>query len=112
METLIRRNLIDREFIDKYVIGFDGLALSSVEFSDAIKIYRVFLVVTTGLLGLWGFIGGIVLIIISSVTTPTFAKMSYFWPLFPFNWDALKTLLFRYPTTKAQPCKIWKREKD
>ncbi len=88
-----------------------SLALSSVEFSDAIKIYRVFLVITTGFLGLWGFIGGIILIIISSVTTPTFAKMSYFWPLFPFNWDALKTLLFRYPTTKAQPCQIWKREK-
>lgn len=87
-----------------------SLALSSVEFSDAIRIYRIFLVLSTGFLGLWGFIGGIVLIIISVITTPTFANMSYFWPLFPFNWDALKTLLFRYPTTKAQPSTVWKRE--
>ena len=30
-------------------------------------------------------------------------KKSYFWPLFPFNAKALRTLLFRYPTFKAQP---------
>ncbi len=89
-----------------------SLSLSSIEFSDAIRIYRVFLILTTGLLGLWGFIGGLIIIIISAITTPTFAGMSYFWPLYPFDWQALKNLLFRYPTSKAQPSKIWKRKDE
>lgn len=87
-----------------------SLSLSSIDFSDALRIYRLFLVATTAFFGLWGFIIGLVLIIISVATTPTFAGMSYFWPLFPFNWKALKTLLFRYPTAKAQPSTVWERK--
>ena len=89
-----------------------SLSLSSIEFSDAIRIYRVFLIITTGFLGLWGFIGGLVIILISVITTPTFAGMSYFWPLYPFDWQALKNLLFRFPTSKAQPSKVWKRKDE
>lgn len=85
------------------------LALSSIEFGEAIRIYRIFLVLSTGFFGLWGFIIGFTLMIISIFTTPTFANKSYFWPLFPFQWNALKTLLFRYPTAKSQPSKVWKQ---
>lgn len=87
-----------------------SLSLSSIEFSDGIRIYRIFLILATGFLGLWGFLGGLSLVLFSILTTPTFDHMSYFWPLYPFHWDALKTLLLRYPTSKAQPSKIWKRE--
>lgn len=86
------------------------LSLSSLEFGEAIRIYRIFLVLLTGFFGLWGFIAGFILVIFSIVTTPTFSGKSYFWPLYPFNWTALKTLLFRYPTPKAQPTKIWKQK--
>lgn len=89
-----------------------SLALSSIEFSDAIRIYRVFLILTTGFMGLWGFIGGLVIISLSVITTPTFAGMSYFWPLCPFDWQALRNLLFRFPTSKAQPSKVWKRKEE
>lgn len=85
------------------------LSLPSIEFGEAIRIYRIALVIFTGFGGLWGFGIGLILILISIITTPTFAKKSYFWPLIPFNWDALKTLLFRYPTAKAQPSKIWNK---
>ena len=88
-----------------------SLSLSSIEFSDALRVYRLFLIAVTGLLGLWGFLAGLILVTLSALTTPTFGGMSYFWPLFPFNWQALKTLLFRYPTTKAQPSKSWNRGK-
>lgn len=87
-----------------------SLSLSSLEFSDAIRVYRIFLIITTGLLGKWGYAGGIILVLLSVITTPTFGKFSYFWPLFPFNWTALKTLLFRFPTSRAQPSPVWKRE--
>ncbi|MFA9465587.1 MAG: spore germination protein [Velocimicrobium sp.] len=83
------------------------LSLSSIEFGEALRIYRIFLVICTGFFGLWGFIIGFCLVIISAISTPTFGKKSYFWPLYPFNWEALKTLLFRYPTAKAQPSKVW-----
>ena len=84
------------------------LSLSSIELSEAIRIYRLFLILTTGFFQLWGFILGIILILISSATTQTFYENSYFWPLVPFNFAALKTLLFRYSTFKAQPSKTWK----
>lgn len=86
-----------------------SLSLTSVEFSDGVRVLRIFLTFMTGFLQLPGFIIGTLLIIISVATTPTFAHVSYLWPLFPFNWAALKTLLFRYPTKKAQPGKVWKR---
>lgn len=88
-----------------------SLSLSSIEFSDALRVYRLLLIAATAFFGLWGFLAGTVLILLSAATTPTFGGMSYFWPLFPFNWTALKTLLFRYPTVKAQPSRSWNRQK-
>ena len=89
------------------------LALPYVELGDAIRLYRLFLILTTGIggclgLGIIGFTAGIISVIISIVTTPTFGGKSYFWPLHPFNKKALKTLLFRYTTPYAQPAKTWK----
>lgn len=88
-----------------------GLSITNLEFSDGLRVYRVFLTLTTGFFGLCGFLIGLTLILFSVVTTPTFGGMSYFWPLIPFNATALKTLLFRKPTYKAQPCKVWDRGK-
>lgn len=58
-------------------------------------------------LHLSGFLIGLVLIGLPIFTTPVFAGKSYFWPLIPFNFSALKTLLIRYPTFMAQPNHIW-----
>lgn len=84
------------------------LGLPSLELGDAIRLYRIFLILMIGFFHGPGFFLGIFCILLSIATTPTFGKGSYFWPLFPFHWPALKTLLFRYPTFKAQPSKIWK----
>lgn len=85
------------------------LSLPSIEFSDGIRVYRLFLIIFTALWGLTGFIAGFLLILISVATTPTFSKLSYLWPLIPFRWSALKKLIFRSPTTKSQPSATWKR---
>lgn len=87
------------------------LAISSLEMAEGIRIYRIFLVLCTGFFGLWGFIIGLILILLSVITTPTFGRSGYFWPLVPFRWSALKTLLFRYPTCKAQPSSILREQK-
>lgn len=80
-----------------------SLGIVSVELSDAVKMYRLLLVLLTGFFPRFGFFVGLGLILLSIITTPVFGKKSYFWPLVPFNWKALRTLLFRYPTFKAQP---------
>lgn len=86
-----------------------SLSLTSIEFSDGLRVLRIFLILMTGTLKLPGFLIGTGLILLSVATTPTFSNVSYLWPLFPFNLKALKTLIFRYPTPKAQPGNIWKR---
>ena len=86
-----------------------SLSISSIEFSDAIRLYRILLVLATGFFGLPGFLISLLLVVVSVFTTPTFGGMSYFWPLFPFNGKALRTLLFRCPTFKAQPSRVWDR---
>ena len=78
-----------------------SLSLPCIEFSDGLRLFRIFLIIATGLLGLPGFILATILILLSIATTPTFAGVSYLWPLIPLNWGALKTLLFRYPTTRS-----------
>ncbi len=88
-----------------------SLSITNLELSDAIRVYRIFLILLTGFFGLYGFLIGLVLTLLSIITTPTFGGMSYFWPLAPFNFAALRTLLFRRPTSKAQPCNVWNRGK-
>ncbi|MFI3177583.1 MAG: spore germination protein [Eubacteriales bacterium] len=83
-------------------------AIASIDFSEGLRMYRILLIILTGLLGIWGFTIGVLLVIWSILTTPTIGGKSYFWPLFPFQWKALRTLLFRYPTVKSQPSKVWK----
>ncbi len=86
-----------------------SLSISSIEFSDALRVYRIVLTVATSFWGLPGFIISLILVLVSVATTPTFGGFSYFWPLFPFNKRALGRLLFRSSTPKAQPTKIWNR---
>ncbi len=85
------------------------LSLTSTEFADGLRLYRLFLILVTGLGGLWGFVLGLALVALSVATTPTYGGYSYLWPLYPFNWQALKTLLLRYPTFRAQPSRVWNR---
>lgn len=79
-----------------------NVSISSQEFSDAIRIYRLLLVITTGILGIPGFVIGIFCILLSIIRTKSFGNTSYFWPLIPFNGKAMSRILFRYPTPKVQ----------
>ncbi len=88
-----------------------SLSITNTEFSDALRLYRILLIIATGCFGLPGFLVGLALAALSMATTPTFGGFSYFWPLFPFNGTALHHLLFRSPTPKAQPSKVWNRGK-
>ncbi len=87
-----------------------SLSLSSIEYSEAIRMYRLFLILCTGFFGLTGFFISLLLVVLSVITTPAAFGKSYFWPLFPFNWKALRTLFFRFPTKYKQPPQIWHKK--
>jgi len=85
------------------------LSVSCVELSDALRLYRIFLILCTFLGEVIGFWIGFALVLVSIGTTPTFGGYSYFWPLIPWNGKALVNLLLRTPTAKAQPSNVWNR---
>ena len=68
----------------------------SYELGYGIKFMRILLLILTALFGIWGYAGGFVLIIILLATNSTAnGKRNYLYPLIPFNFNALRTLLVR-----------------
>ena len=68
----------------------------SYELGYAIKFMRIMLLVLTALLGIWGYVGGFLIITVLIATNSTVnGKRNYLYPLIPFKPKALKTLIFR-----------------
>lgn len=68
----------------------------SYELGYAFKFMRMILLLTTALFGLWGYVGGILLVIILISTNKTVnGKRSYLYPLIPFDGKALLSLIIR-----------------
>lgn len=68
----------------------------SYELGYAIKFMRILLLILTSLFGIWGYAGGLLLIIVLLATNSTVnGRRNYLYPLIPFKPKALKTLLFR-----------------
>ena len=68
----------------------------SYELGYAIKFMRIILLILTAIFGLWGFIGGSVLILVLLLTNKTVnGKRSYLYPLIPFDFKAFKSLFVR-----------------
>jgi len=73
-------------------------ASPSMEFSMALRIFRLFLLILSGLLNFIGFFVGLIIICIITYTTSNFTNgRKYTWPLIPFDWKALSHILFRMP---------------
>ncbi len=78
----------------------------SYELGYAIKFLRILLLVLTALFGLWGFVAGVLLIVVLLATNTTADEdRSYLYPLIPFDGKALLSLIVRvkkqpYPATK------------
>ncbi|GKX29525.1 spore germination protein [Vallitalea longa] len=79
------------------VVGICTFASPSIEFAFAIRLFRLFLLLSTGLFNIYGFAAGLIIILTIIGTTKTFSGMRYTWPLIPFNGKALSNILFRKP---------------
>lgn len=77
------------------IVTIGDFTQPSIEMNFALKFARMILLVLCGFFGFWGFLAGIVFILIVMGSTKTIAGDKYFYPLIPFNWKALKNLLFR-----------------
>lgn len=81
--------------------GLGTFATPSMEFAMAIRMFRLLLLLLTGLFNVWGFAGTLLAIFILMVTTKSFKNGKlYTWPLIPFDGKALMHILFRMPIPK------------
>jgi stage V sporulation protein AF len=77
------------------IVTIGDFTQPSIEMNFALKFVRMILLILCGIFGFWGFVGGIIITLIVMGSTKTIAGDKYFYPLIPFNWKALKNLLFR-----------------
>lgn len=77
-------------------VAIANFTQSSYELGYAFKYMRMLTLLLTALLGVWGFVLGIIITITLVATNKTVnGKRSYLYPLIPFNGPALARLVFR-----------------
>ena len=89
--------LFGPEILFYVAIGALGAFVTpSYELGLANKMFKLFIIIGTALLGLWGYIGTIAVGLIFLATMKSFGK-PYLYPLIPFNFKALLKSVIRYP---------------
>ena len=78
-------------------VAIANFAQPSYELGYAFKLLRLVLLVSSAALGWVGLALGTLLIIVLLVTTRPIAGGHYMYPIYPFNWHALRALLVRRP---------------
>lgn len=86
------------------MVSIAGFSVKSQELGYAMKFMRMILLIFTALFGLWGFVGGLLLIPVFLVLNTTLnGAHSYFYPLVPFDGKAFLRLLFRLKKDENAP---------
>lgn len=81
-------------------VAMTNFAQPSFELGYAFKLFRMMLIGLIALFNVWGFVAGLVIIVIEIATTRTVTGQCYLYPLIPFNGQALLSLLLRKPLSK------------
>ena len=76
-------------------VAIANFAQQNHELGYAFKFVRVITLILTAILGIYGFVGGLLLGALLIVTNNTLIGRGYLYPLFPFNAKAMGRLLFR-----------------
>lgn len=97
--------LIPHSIFYMSIVALSSFTQPSIELTYAIKFMRILLLLGAGLFNIWGFAIALIIDIIFIATTKSFSGESYLYPLVPFNWSALKTLLFRTKVKSKQNVK-------
>lgn len=75
---------------------------ANYELGYAIKFMRMITLILTAIFGVWGYIAGVALLIVSVVCNRTVSKESYIYPLLPLNLRQLCKRLFRLRLPEAK----------
>lgn len=75
---------------------------NSYELGYALKFMRVINLILTAIFGIWGYIAGIAILLISIATNKTVSDQSYLYPLIPFNGKQLLHQIFRMRLPEAK----------
>lgn len=81
-------------------VSVAGFAQPSYELGYAFKLLRVVLLLVTAVFDVWGFVLGVLGILILLATTKPMVGKGYLYPLIPFNGKALRRLLIREPISR------------
>lgn len=101
------------------IVAICGFATPSIEFGNAIRLFRYLLFFGAVFFGWWGLGGAIIITLLTFGLTKSLG-IPYMWPLLPFDGPALLRVIFRYPIpqvtvrprlTKPQDIRAQKRNK-
>ncbi|WP_053957674.1 spore germination protein [Inediibacterium massiliense] len=84
------------------IAGIGMFATPSIEFSMAIRIFRLILLIATGLFKEIGFVIAIIFVFFVLLTTKSIGGTPYLWPLIPFNRRGLSSVFFRKPIPEVR----------
>lgn len=76
-------------------VAFGNFTHGSFELSYAWKLFRIMLITLIWLFNGWGFIAGIIIIVICLFSNKTVTGDSYMYPIFPFDGKKLLNIIFR-----------------
>ena len=87
-----------------YMVGaaIASFAVSNMELGMALRILRISLILLEWLWGLPGIVVGVLFWVMMAARTESLG-IPYLWPLLPFNWPALRSVLVREPATARAP---------
>jgi len=77
-------------------VAVGSFTTPSYEMAMANRLIRLFLLLATGIFRLPGLIIALLIVLLGTVLTKSFG-VPYLWPLIPFNYGALKSILIRSP---------------
>lgn len=77
------------------LVTLGAFSQPSIEMGYAVKFMRMILLILTGIFNIYGFAFGLILTAIFIISTKTITGEAYLYPLIPFNWKELRSLIFR-----------------
>ncbi|AUN15042.1 spore germination protein [Paraclostridium sordellii] len=77
------------------IVALGSYSQPSIDLGYSIKIIRILLLTLTAAFNIWGFIAGLIITFALLATNKTITGKSYLYPLIPFEFSALKRLIFR-----------------
>ena len=69
---------------------------ASYELGYAMKFMRIITLILTAIFGLWGYVAGVIIFVVTVISNKTIAHTSYLYPLFPLDFKVLWKIMFRH----------------